>query len=125
MNLNKEDLRNIDGWITATSMMIEAKARVPWRESEFATFKKLDHFKMATWPYGERICLICGRFAYPTDYYPPDFMETNKHMVVPLCQYHKGNYMAHGLKALDEMYSEGYLEQIEALPQSSEQEAEA
>ncbi len=45
MKLTKEDLRNIDGWITAASMMIEAKARVPWRDSEFATFKKLDQLK--------------------------------------------------------------------------------
>lgn len=45
MKLTREDLRNIDGWITAANMMIEAKARVPWRESEYATFRKLDQLK--------------------------------------------------------------------------------
>ena len=59
---------------------------------------------MDEWPYGEKRCLICKRPAYPTAYYPPDWIETNNILTVPLCQYHKGSYMAHGLKKLDEMY---------------------
>lgn len=43
--LTKEDLQNITGWITAAGMMIDAKMRVPWRDSELATFKKLDQLK--------------------------------------------------------------------------------
>ena len=46
MKLTKEDLGNIDKWITATSMMIEAKLRTPWTDSERATFKKLDQLKL-------------------------------------------------------------------------------
>ena len=45
MQLTHEDIENIEGWFTAASMMIEAKARIPWRESELATFGKLDQMK--------------------------------------------------------------------------------
>ena len=45
VKLNKEDLGNIDKWITAANMMIEAKMRTPWTDSERATFKKLDQLK--------------------------------------------------------------------------------
>ena len=68
---------------------------------------------MVTWSYGERFCLLCERPAYPTDYYPPDFIKTNKHLVVPLCQYHKATYMSHGLKKMDEIYRTGKLEWVE------------
>jgi len=68
---------------------------------------------MDTWAYGEKFCLLCERPAYPTDYYPPDFIEKNEVLVVPLCQYHKAVYMSHGLKKLDEMYREGKLREAE------------
>ena len=45
MNLTREDLQNIDKWITATGIMIEGKIRTPWTDSELATFKKLDQLK--------------------------------------------------------------------------------
>ena len=79
------------------------------------TWRRRLRTEMATWSYGERVCLLCGRPAYPTDYYPPDFMETNRSLVIPLCQYHKGTYMAHGLKKLDEMYREGKLREAEVI----------
>ena len=40
--LTKEDFLNIDKWITAASMMIDAKLRTPYTESEYETFRKLD-----------------------------------------------------------------------------------
>lgn len=43
--ITREDLSNIDKWITAANMMIEAKLRTPWSDSERATFKKLDQLK--------------------------------------------------------------------------------
>ena len=45
MMLTREDLGNIDRWITATGIMIEGKIRKNWTESELATFKKLDQLK--------------------------------------------------------------------------------
>lgn len=39
--LNKEDHKNINGWITASSIMIEARTRVTWRDSELKTMDKL------------------------------------------------------------------------------------
>jgi len=68
---------------------------------------------MDSWSYGEKVCLLCGRPAYPTKYYPSAF-DLPAYLVVPLCQYHKGSYMAHGLKKLDEMYREGKLQEDEA-----------
>ena len=55
------------------------------------------------WKYGEQQCLLCNRPAYPTTYYPLNFVKTNKTKTIPLCQFHKGVYMAHGIKRLDEM----------------------
>ena len=43
--LTSEDLRNIDKWITAAGMMIDAKLRTPWTDSEQETFRKLDQLK--------------------------------------------------------------------------------
>ena len=45
MKLTKEDLDNIDKWITAANIMIEANIRTLWTDSERATFKKLDQLK--------------------------------------------------------------------------------
>ena len=45
VKLTREDLGNIDKWITAANIMIEAKLRTPWTDSERATFKKLDQLK--------------------------------------------------------------------------------
>jgi len=45
MKLTREDLGNIDKWIVATGIMIEGKIRIPWTDSEKATFKKLDQLK--------------------------------------------------------------------------------
>jgi hypothetical protein len=39
--LTKEDIMNIRKWITATTMMIEAKLRTPYSDSEFETIDKL------------------------------------------------------------------------------------
>lgn len=39
--LTKEDIANIHKWITATSMMIEAKFRTTWTESEQKTLDKI------------------------------------------------------------------------------------
>lgn len=41
VRFTKEDLDNIDKWITATNMMIEAKLRTVWSLSERRTFRKL------------------------------------------------------------------------------------
>ena len=46
VKLTREDLGNIDKWITAANMMIEAKLRTLWTDSERATFKKLDQLKL-------------------------------------------------------------------------------
>ena len=62
---------------------------------------------MDTWSYGERVCLLCERPAYPTDYYAPNFEGSEPTAIIPLCQYHKASYMGHGLKKLDEMYRKG------------------
>ena len=45
MSLTKEDLGNIDKWIAATGMMIEARLRTPWSDSERATFEKLEQLR--------------------------------------------------------------------------------
>jgi len=45
MSLTKEDYRNIRKWMTATSMMIEAKLRAPWTSSEEATLAKLNQME--------------------------------------------------------------------------------
>ena len=45
MKLTREDLENIDKWITAIGIMIEGKIRINWTESELATFKKLNQLK--------------------------------------------------------------------------------
>ena len=41
MSLTKEDFMNIRKWMTATSMMIEARMRTPYSDSETATGDKL------------------------------------------------------------------------------------
>lgn len=41
MSITKEDCKNISKWVAATSMMIEAKLRTPWSESELATWEKI------------------------------------------------------------------------------------
>lgn len=41
MSLTKEDYLNIRKWLTATSMMIEARLRTPYSDSEIATGDKL------------------------------------------------------------------------------------
>jgi len=56
------------------------------------------------WRYGEKLCLLCGRPAYPTAYYPPNLRDKGDILVIPLCQYHKASYHSHGLKRLDAMY---------------------
>ena len=45
MELTKEDFLNIRKWVTATSMMIEAKLRTPYSDSELATIRKLDQME--------------------------------------------------------------------------------
>ena len=45
VKLTKEDLGNIDKWITCANIMIEAEIRTLWTDSERATFKKLDQLK--------------------------------------------------------------------------------
>jgi hypothetical protein len=42
-------------------------------------------------------CILCGREGNKTEYYYPDGRETE----IILCRFHKGNYMAHGIKRLD------------------------
>ena len=39
--LTKEDCMNIRKWIAATSMMIEARIRTSWSQSEFDTLDKI------------------------------------------------------------------------------------
>jgi len=43
VEMTKEDVTNISKWMTATSMMIEAKLRTPYSDSEYATWKKFEH----------------------------------------------------------------------------------
>ena len=45
MSLTKEDFKNIDKWITAAGMMIEAKLRTPFTPSEHETFAKLNRIQ--------------------------------------------------------------------------------
>lgn len=45
MSLTKEDFVNIRKWMTATSMMIEAKMRTPYSDSELSTGRKLDQME--------------------------------------------------------------------------------
>jgi len=40
IEITREDAMNISKWITATSMMIEAKIRLPLSQSERDTWKK-------------------------------------------------------------------------------------
>ena len=40
-SLTKEDFLNIRKWITATSMLIEAKVRTPYSDSENVTWDKI------------------------------------------------------------------------------------
>ncbi len=46
MKLTREDFGNIDKWINCANIMIEAKIRTLWTDSERATFKKLDQLKL-------------------------------------------------------------------------------
>jgi len=39
--LTKEDYLNIRKWVTATSMMVEAKVRTTWSQSELDTWEKI------------------------------------------------------------------------------------
>ena len=41
IELTDEDLLNIAKWITATSIMVEAKVRTPFSDSELKTAEKL------------------------------------------------------------------------------------
>jgi len=41
VELTEEDILNIRKWLTATSMMIQAKLRTPYSESELETSQKL------------------------------------------------------------------------------------
>jgi ribosomal protein S13 len=41
IELTDEDLMNVSKWITATSIMVEAKVRTPFSESEIKTAEKL------------------------------------------------------------------------------------
>jgi len=43
VELTREDIMNISKWMTATSMMIEARLRTPYSESEHDTWKKFQH----------------------------------------------------------------------------------
>ena len=45
MSLTKEDLSNIDKWINAAGMMISGGMRLPWTDSEQATFRMLDQLR--------------------------------------------------------------------------------
>ena len=40
IEITREDVTNISKWMTATSMMIEAKIRTPFSQSEHDTWKK-------------------------------------------------------------------------------------
>jgi len=46
VKLTKEDLDNIDKWINGAGIMIEAKIRINWTDSERATFRKLDQLRL-------------------------------------------------------------------------------
>ena len=41
VDLTEEDMLNVRKWLTATSMMIEAKLRTPYSQSELNTGEKL------------------------------------------------------------------------------------
>lgn len=41
VTLTEEDMLNVRKWLTATSMMIEAKLRTPYTKSEYDTAEKL------------------------------------------------------------------------------------
>jgi len=41
VELTDEDIINVKKWLTATSMMIQAKLRTPYSESELKTSQKL------------------------------------------------------------------------------------
>jgi len=43
VELTREDVMNISKWITAVSMMVEAKIRTPMSDSEHATWKKFQY----------------------------------------------------------------------------------
>ncbi len=43
--LTKEDIDNIGKWIAAASMMIEAKLRTTWSDSELNTLQKIHEIK--------------------------------------------------------------------------------
>ena len=43
VEVTKEDVTNISKWMTSTSMMIEAKLRTSYSDSEHATWKKFRH----------------------------------------------------------------------------------
>ena len=47
-SLNKEDCASVRKWLTATSMMIEAKLRTPYSESELKTWDKIKKIAEAT-----------------------------------------------------------------------------
>ena len=50
-------------------------------------------------------CVLCDRPGLPTSYFPPPDYDVE--VEIALCQYHKGSYMAHGIKALDKLWKEG------------------
>ena len=48
MSLTKEDCQNINKWIVATSMAVEAGIRTAWSKSELATMEKLKAIERET-----------------------------------------------------------------------------
>lgn len=53
----------------------------------------------------ETACVLCGRPGYPASYFPPP--DHYEEVEIFLCQFHKGNYMTHGIEALDELWLRG------------------
>ncbi len=43
VEVTREDVLNISKWMTATTMMIEARMRTPYSESEHNTWRKFQH----------------------------------------------------------------------------------
>jgi len=97
----------------ANIILLDLPAKEDVITSSQPGFKVREKTAGGSWHYGDKLCLLCKRPAYPTAYYPPDFITTNNILVIPLCQHHKGAYMAHGLKRLDTMYLKDKLEEAE------------
>lgn len=46
LKITKEDRINISKWLTSTSMMIEAKLRTPYSQSELDTWEKIKRMEI-------------------------------------------------------------------------------